>query len=82
MVGSWSFVHICSHLPPKGTGVLPANISMIPSLSLLNIAGNSFSGTLPPSWSVLIGAKTLTLSNNAIFGSLPPAWSHLVGLQV
>ncbi|XP_028778317.1 probable inactive receptor kinase At2g26730 [Neltuma alba] len=60
-------------------GVIPEEIGMCKTLSLLYLSGNNFSGDLPLSISLLGNLKRIDVSDNNFSGELPDM-SHITGL--
>lgn len=59
-------------LPNNGmTGQLPASLSSIQSLEVLDLSGNNLQGPVPAKYATLISLDTLNLSNNKLTGTLP-----------
>ncbi|GAB4843823.1 hypothetical protein Ancab_013785 [Ancistrocladus abbreviatus] len=63
------------------SGDLSPSICQLPSLSHLNVAGNSFNQPIPLHLSQCTSLKTLNLSNNLIWGSIPDQISQFVSLE-
>ncbi len=53
------------------TGKLPASLSSIQSLEVLDLSGNSLQGPVPAKYAALTSLDTLNLSNNKLTGALP-----------
>lgn len=60
---------------------LPAQISSLSSLQLLNLSSTNISGSIPPSLGSLVHLHLLDLSSNSLMGSIPPELGHLTSLQ-
>ncbi|KAJ0965374.1 hypothetical protein J5N97_026512 [Dioscorea zingiberensis] len=70
-------------LDPAGysSSSFPLSLLSLPSLSLLSLSSNSFSGPLPPSLPSLSSLSILDLSHNSFSGPIPPSLSSLSSLS-
>ncbi|WRX11637.1 Protein kinase domain - like 10 [Theobroma cacao] len=64
------------------TGVIPASIGNLTSLSYLNLNGNMFSGSIPPEVGMLKSLSVLVLAKNNFSGSIPASIGNLTKLTV
>ena len=59
-------------LPNNGmTGTLPASLSSVQSLQVLDLSGNDIQGPVPAKYAALTSLDTLNLSDNKLTGALP-----------
>ena len=49
----------------------------LPSLKVLDLTGNGFTGAFPSNVAALVGLRTLRLGRNKLTGPLPEAWRSL-----
>jgi len=65
------------------TGPLPAGVSLLKRLQVLQVAHNAFTGSLPSSWlRPLTDLRTLNLSHNQLTGRVPQLWPNCIKLEV
>ncbi|XP_073001932.1 uncharacterized protein [Typha latifolia] len=64
-------------------GTLAASLSRLPSLQILSLFGNRFSGGIPPEFAALSGTlHKLNLSRNALSGAVPEYLGGFPGLRL
>jgi len=69
-------------LDPAGySGQLTPLISLLTSLTILDLVDNNFYGPIPSSISSLINLQTLTLSSNSFSGAVPNSITNLKSLE-
>jgi hypothetical protein len=66
----------------KLKGSIPAGLSALTSLQILDLTGNELSGSIPAGLSALKNLQDLSLSTNSLTGSIPSGLSALTNLQV
>ena len=67
------------------TGVIPAALSALPFLQVLDLSGNRLSGTIPPEVTTLTTLAQLSLARNQLVGLIPDtitALTALTGLDI
>jgi hypothetical protein len=62
-------------------GPIPANLSYLANLSLLNLSRNLLNGSIPQGITSMRQLEQLDLSNNMLSGTIPPQLGHCVELE-
>ncbi|XP_017696638.2 probable LRR receptor-like serine/threonine-protein kinase At1g12460 [Phoenix dactylifera] len=63
-------------------GTLSAALARLPSLEIISLFGNRFSGGVPPEFAALTTLHKLNLSKNELSGSVPPFLGDFPGLRL
>ncbi|KAE8688255.1 putative wd40 protein [Hibiscus syriacus] len=61
-------------------GKIPASLTLLEDLELLNLSSNGLNGEIPTDFGNLISLKNLSLASNALSGSIPESMSAIPGL--
>ncbi|KAK2080725.1 hypothetical protein QBZ16_000579 [Prototheca wickerhamii] len=67
----------CNRCPVQAEGSLPAELTQLTAVQLLNFQGNAFNSSLPDEWGAnqtFPALQALYLQNNQLSGSLPSTW--------
>jgi hypothetical protein len=66
---------------PRHEGSIPASISQLAKLSLLDLANNNFSGAITEPLAELRSLVQLNLADNAFGGTVPPNFGQMLRLK-